>query len=129
MSVVGSSPVCLPVIQLVKEALLNRCTVPGYYGAIHACNGRNSQVLSSALACTYQFTTGNDKGILLGKHSFPLSNLVPRFFFFQCLDYSSEDAKLLSNRASVFRQAQPSRLRYVLCLSCMYATYIECKVK
>lgn len=85
MSVVGSRPVCLPVIQLVKEALLNRCTVPGYYRAIHACHDRNSQVLSSELAGTYQFTAGNDKGILLDKHSFSLSNLATGFslFFFE----------------------------------------------
>lgn len=77
-SVLGPPPVCLPVIQLVKEALLNRCTVPGYYGAIHACNGRNSQLLSSARARTHQFTTVNDKGTLLGKHRFPQSNLGTR---------------------------------------------------
>ena len=96
MSVAGSRPVCLPVIQLVKEALLNRCAVPGYYRAIHACNGRNSQVLSSELASTYQFMTGNDKGISLDKHGFSLSNLATGFlkfllyFFLKSLDYSSE---------------------------------------
>lgn len=97
MSVAGSRPVCLPVIQPVKEALLNRCAVPGYYRAIHACNGRNSQVLSSELASTYQFMTGNDKGISLDKHGFSSSNLATGFFkfllyffFLKSLDYSSE---------------------------------------
>lgn len=86
MSVAGLSPACLPVIQLVKEALLNRCTVPGYYRAIHACSGRTSQVLSSALPSTYQFTTGNDKGILLGEHSFSEHPRNPLLcFLFVCL--------------------------------------------
>ncbi|TNN80896.1 hypothetical protein EYF80_008901 [Liparis tanakae] len=39
MSVVGSPPVCSPVIQLVKEALLSRCTGPGYYGRTRSSPG------------------------------------------------------------------------------------------
>lgn len=124
----GPPPVCLPVIQLVKEALLNRCTVPGYYGAIHACNGRNSQVLSSELASTYQFTTVNDKGISLGKHSFPRSNLVTRclrvWFTFQRMRRSSQ-----TDHVSLYKHKQRSHLKYVLCLCCMYAAYTERKVK
>lgn len=63
MSLVGLSPVYLPFIQLVKEALLNHCTVSGHCRAIRAFNDQNIQVLSSLLENTYQFTTGNDKGI------------------------------------------------------------------
>lgn len=71
MSVAGLPPVFLPVVQLLKEVLLNHCTVPGYYRAIHACKAPNSQVLSLALACTKWFTTWNDEHILLVKHSLP----------------------------------------------------------
>lgn len=124
----GPKPVCLPVIQLVKEALLNRCTVPGYYGAIHACNGRNSQVLSSALASTYQFTTVNDKGISPGKHSFPRSDLITRClrvgFTFQRMKRSSQ-----TDHVSLYKHKQRSHLKYVLCLCCTYAAYAERKVK